>query len=533
MSLPLTPLSSSSLRQKNRRDSAKKDYDRKEEERTEVWHGIGNITKKSWNILSSAKISSDYCHDSSSPATLTTTPQFLDMIIQLNRRGVRQRFITDITKENIKHCKELAKYVELRHLDGITGNFGIVDRKEYGAASNIYQKYEQQAPAEFIYSNVKGFVEQQWYFFETLWSKAIPAEQRIKEIEEGIPVETTEIIEGTDNILNKAIEGLSLTKETFDNCIDHTCPSSYVLTKQMWNKCIELSNRDVRIRFLTEITLKNIPYCKEIMKVAELRHLDGIKGNFGISDGRDYRATASLEQDKPPTQAIRSTIKTFVDQQQYFFETLWNKALPAKQRFREIEQSAKREFVETIRHSYEIQKLSFDIIKRAEEEILILFSTASAFQRQEKAGALELLKEAVALRGVKIRMLVPIDDDNNNEAIIIAANETRRRLNELGIDIRHIKKEEELYPLQNKLTLLIVDQSVCLTVEQEDGIEEGLEEVIGLATYSNIESTVFAYISIFENLWMHTRMMGQYDSTTIHRHRHKNGIKTRRTMSAR
>jgi hypothetical protein len=114
---------------------------------------------------------------------------------------------------------------------------------------------------------------------------------------------------------------------------------------------------------------------------------------------------------------------------------------------------------------------------------------------------LELLKKAVAQRGVKIRILVPIGD--NNEAIIIAANETRRQLNELGIDIRQIKKGEQIYSLRNKLTLLIVDQSVCLTVE----LEEDKEEAIELATYSNSEPTIFAYMSIFENLWMHAKMM--------------------------
>ena len=58
-----------------------------------------------------------------------------------------------------------------------------------------------------------------------------------------------------------------------------------------------------------------------------------------------------------------------------------------------------------------IQKLGFDLIKRA-EEILILFSTANVFRRQLKTGALELLKEAASQRGVKVRILVPIDDDN-------------------------------------------------------------------------------------------------------------------------
>ena len=67
--------------------------------------------------------------------------------------------------------------------------------------------------------------------------------------------------------------------------------------------------------------------------------------------------------------------------------------IPARQRIKEIEQGAKREFVETITDPYEIQKLNFDLIKRTQEEILLLFSTASVFRRQARAGALELLKK--------------------------------------------------------------------------------------------------------------------------------------------
>jgi hypothetical protein len=62
--------------------------------------------------------------------------------------------------------------------------------------------------------------------------------------------------------------------------------------------------------------------------------------------------------------------------------------------------------------------------------------------------------------------------------------------------------------------MLIVDQSVCLTVEAEDTQETS--EATGLTTYSNSELTVFTYISIFENLWMQTEML-QHDSTATHK----------------
>src|SRR5919108_313357 len=130
----------------------------KDKERTEIWDGLENISIKSWEIISRAKFSSDYCHNSKSPSIFVTNPHYLQAIMELSERGVRHRFLTEITKENIAHCKKLAKYVELRHLDGVKGNFAIIDGKEYGATANLS---EFQPPTEFIYSNVKEFVDQQ------------------------------------------------------------------------------------------------------------------------------------------------------------------------------------------------------------------------------------------------------------------------------------------------------------------------------------------------------------------------------------
>ena len=45
-------------------------------------------------------------------------------------------------------------------------------------------------------------------------------------------------------------------------------------------------DRGVKIRFVTEITDDNITHCKELIKssVSELRHFDGVKGNFYVSE---------------------------------------------------------------------------------------------------------------------------------------------------------------------------------------------------------------------------------------------------------
>jgi hypothetical protein len=83
------------------------------------------------------------------------------------------------------------------------------------------------------------------------------------------------------------------------------------------------------------------------------------------------------------------------------------------------------------------------------------------------------------------------------------------QLKESGIDVRRTmqQRQENFLQNNNNLTLLIVDQSSYLTVElNDDKIETSEEEdAIDLATYSNSQASVFAYISIFENLWMRTQ----------------------------
>jgi two-component system sensor histidine kinase VicK len=319
--------------------------------------------------------------------------------------------------------------------------------------------------------------------------------------------EKTQVIYGEENVTNWALQLLSTVTKTLDLCGDRYGPSIIVANEQIMQKYIELHDSGVRQRHITEITKENIIHCKKLMKFQELRHLDGLKGYLSISDGRVLSSHAFGQESKTLPHVVTTTVRIFVEQQQYFFETLWNKAIPAKQRIREIEEGAKREFVDTIRDPSEIQKISFDLIKKAEEEILIIFSTPNALSHQEKAGALELLKEAASPpRNVKIRILIAADNNTNRMATTTRmTNDRIRQLKELGIDVRRSRQRQrqENFLQNNNLALLIVDQSFYFSVELNDDTKETSEEdAIGLATYSNSEATVFAYISIFENLWM-------------------------------
>ena len=60
-----------------------------------------------------------------------------------------------------------------------------------------------------------------------------------------------------------------------------------------------MKNRGVKLRFISEIIKDNLPHCKELMKIGELRPLDEIKGDFRIADGSLYQAGATNMKPTP------------------------------------------------------------------------------------------------------------------------------------------------------------------------------------------------------------------------------------------
>jgi two-component system sensor histidine kinase VicK len=124
--------------------------------------------------------------------------------------------------------------------------------------------------------------------------------------------EKTEVIYGAENIVKDTIKQLSATKEFVDNCIDSTSPSIYLIPNHPVTKAFqELKDRGVRLRFITEITKDNIEYCKDLMKICDLRHLDEVKGNFGIADGIYYGASAKTMPSSPPPLLIKSRVRSY------------------------------------------------------------------------------------------------------------------------------------------------------------------------------------------------------------------------------
>ena len=86
----------------------------------------------------------------------------------------------------------------------------------------------------------------------------------------------------------------------------------------------------MKLRYVTEITADNLKYCKEMLAFSEIRHLEGIKGNFEVSDEKEYVAVATLNKAQPIPQLIFSNVPEIVEQQQFVFDSFWDKGIPAE-----------------------------------------------------------------------------------------------------------------------------------------------------------------------------------------------------------
>lgn len=70
-----------------------------------------------------------------------------------------------------------------------------------------------------------------------------------------------------------------------DITIDRNAPSEVIDLEDHFNGFKDILSRGGKIRCITEVTPKNIWYCKELVNmVTELRHLDDYQGRFGVSE---------------------------------------------------------------------------------------------------------------------------------------------------------------------------------------------------------------------------------------------------------
>jgi hypothetical protein len=272
--------------------------------------------------------------------------------------------------------------------------------------------------------------------------------------------EVTTILYGAQNILNFNLVRFSKIKEKHDAFLGSAWPSViFTVAQPIKTALINLNKRGIKQRLITEITPDNIGYCKELIRFTdEIRHLNGIKGNFSVSDGNEYVAISTIRKEHDVDQLIFSNAKQIVEQHQYLFETLWEKAIPAEEKIKEIEQGVKPEIIETLKDSFKIQNRYQNLIKSTTAEIMLIIPTNNSVYRQSRLGILQILKEVTKGKNnhnVTVRILAPLK------------NNALSSLSTYPISLRNIETASA-----TKATIIIVDRRESLAIEVKDDLKD-------------------------------------------------------------
>jgi two-component system, OmpR family, sensor histidine kinase VicK len=162
--------------------------------------------------------------------------------------------------------------------------------------------------------------------------------------------------------------------------------------------------------------------------------------------------------------------------------------------------------IKVISQKTKVKDLYFDLLKSSKKEIMLIFPTNKAFERQERIGIIGLVKQVAREKDLRVRVLVPVENLENSQELVqepFPLKENYQQDPSHNIYIRYIA-EQRSSGLQE--IILIVDRKVSFVIELIDDTEATFEEAIGLATYSNSKSTALSYVSIFEGLWKQTEL---------------------------
>jgi signal transduction histidine kinase len=302
--------------------------------------------------------------------------------------------------------------------------------------------------------------------------------------------EKAKILHRTE-VINILLDIFSSAANMINICGNSKFPLQ-LLSLEITKKSIHASatkNNRIMQRYLFEITKDNIQYCRNLMQIVGydnyFRHSYEIEANFVVSE-KQYLGSITLKE--PHQQAIYSNMKGIVEQYHSIFDTLWNKAIPAEQRIREIEEGMEPEFYEVINNYEKAQEKYIGLARSIDKEGLLLFANSKAMIRANKIGIIDYLIDASTKKGAIIRIVCPLAEENS---------EIVKTISKRAPDIRILNCDNA----SSHSGLLIVDRAKFMRFELKEPKAEEFSEAIGLVIFSNNKASVESSKSFFELLW--------------------------------
>jgi len=374
--------------------------------KSEILYGSENAVKRGVMFMKNTKIRMDITFDKNAPSIVVQIPAYYEGYKKIIGRGAKIRCITDVTSENILSCKKLLNMVtELRHLNGLKGGIAV-NESEYMATTVLHTG---KPLTEVIYSNVDEVVAQGQYTFESLWKNAVPAMQKIIEIERGIePIFTKtlqddeEIYDTIFNVIKESkfllvcspIGGLQVSHQHFLK-INRQILRDYNSGKRGGIKWITSLNDK------NDIKLGNL-FSKYGMKIRHTSDRPSI--NFVISDKYFASTTEKMINGDMISNLLFSNDPVYLEHFSTIFDNSWKNSVHLEHRIKEINDANlfKARVIVNPRTSFRLINQAFTSAKK---EILIILPSINGLLRLINSGSLERLNE-LGSKGISVKILI-------------------------------------------------------------------------------------------------------------------------------
>ncbi|MEW5839888.1 HAMP domain-containing sensor histidine kinase [Nitrososphaera sp.] len=488
------------------------------EEKTEVAYGLDQVNSLAARFVNGVRAYCCNCNDARSIAVLAGNDNdddgnnsgiiYHDMLLSMKERGVKIRQITEITKDNLQSVKRMLEFAEVRHLDGIRGNFAVSE-SAYVATARM------ENLVEAVYSTTRPVVEQNHYLFETLWQRAVPAAERIMQIECGAEPARTELVEGA-SVMPAVLKMVDASSQL----------SSYMNSGGVLFAKKHLADRFARvlekhrrgqhrgIRWVVSGVgppdLEAIEFFLalgvQIRYSQETPHM-----SFTTSDKEISATVDAMEGGRIRQGVLFSTEPAYVAHFQSIFEKAWNDGMNMRDRIIEIRQGAGGQ-TRVIHSPSAIKSAYLEIVGSTKSELLLALPTPAAFRRQSAIGVAKAL-DAARRRGVWVKVIVSdgtgeLEGFGGNADGDGGKNEGRKKEEDGDSGDGGGKGRLQVYraslaPATDRqgVTLVVSDRKEALVIPLRDDASDDFMLAVGAAVHTSNRAMVASYVGLFESFW--------------------------------
>jgi signal transduction histidine kinase len=332
-------------------------------------------------------------------------------------------------------------------------------------------------------------VDQQKYLFFTLWSTAIPAEQRIKEIEEGVPIRETKVLDNRHDIYKRIIELYETSSEIM---VASTLGGLQMVHDKFLSSVQDVEKKRSEgkhkgIRWVVNITKDAIPIVKRFLElgIVQIRHNRNAPPlYYAVSDKILNATIEKMEGGRMVHTLLTSTEPLYVMHFKSVFEELWRNGTEAAEIVNDLEQGIEPDFVDVVTNRDRAGELLLKTSKMVKKQALVLLPNDKAIAQLHHLGVLDSLASA-SNHGADVRIICPISDTN-------------RRI------IEHYTMTSKIKFVHGdniQSGIIVADRAVFQSYELTDPEVTSYVDSIGTTLYSNSRRTIDMLISFFDSLW--------------------------------